>query len=116
MPPRGADRRNIVALRGREDMRLPGLLGCDVPAAPRNLRFSVAGSTVTLGWDAAGPATSYIVEAGRSSGAADETTFNSDTTTLTLSDVKSRTYYVRVRGHNRCGVGHPSNEVVLTVR
>jgi hypothetical protein len=103
-----ADRRNIVALRGREDMRMPGLQGCaDAPAAPAHLRASLSGSTVRLEWDAvAGASAGYVVEAGTRPGTT-TTTLTSEGTTLTVADVAKQTYHVRVRGRSSCGVGYP---------
>jgi predicted phage tail protein len=62
-------------------------------------------------------ATSYVIEAGSSSGATNLAAFDtgSSATTLTVTDVPAGTYYVRVRASNSAGPSAPSNEVVLTV-
>ena len=113
-----ADRRNIRALRGREDMRLPAYRRClEPPTAPANLQFSVDGSTVTLRWlPSAGHVSTYVVEAGSASGLADLATLTSSDTMLTIKDVASRTYHARVSGRNACGVSAASNEVIVPVR
>jgi hypothetical protein len=65
----------------------------------------------------ADPATSYIIEAGSSSGATNIAVFDTGTaaTTLTVTGVPSGTYFVRVRAQNTAGSSAPSNEIVLTV-
>jgi hypothetical protein len=92
---------------------------CTPPSAPGGLSFSVSGSTVTLLWNSsAGPITSYIVEAGSSTGLSNLANFDtaSAATTLTATGVGTGTYYVRVRGRNACGLSGPSNEVAVVVR
>jgi predicted phage tail protein len=63
------------------------------------------------------PATSYVIEAGSSSGATDIAVFDtgSTATTLTVTGVPAGTYFVRVRAKNSSGSSAPSNEIVLTV-
>jgi predicted phage tail protein len=90
------------------------------PGPSGNLSGSVSASTITLTWLAptsADPATSYVVEAGSSPGAANLASFDtgSAATTLTATAVPSGTYYVRVRARNSTGMSAPSNEIVLTV-
>jgi hypothetical protein len=111
-----ADRRSIVALRGREDMRMPGLQGCaNAPAAPAHLRSSISGSTVTLEWDAVpGASAGYVVEAGTRPGTT-TITLASEGTTLTVADVAKQTYHVRVRSRSTCGFGYASSEIVVAV-
>lgn len=111
-----ADRRNVLALRGREDMRLPGLQGCaNAPAAPSHLHASLSGSTVTLSWDPVESASAgYLIEARSSQGI--PTSFDSAAPTLTVREVGREVYRVHVRARNRCGAGAASNELVVTVR
>ena len=90
------------------------------PGPSASLTGSSSGSTVTLNWLAPAsvdPATSYIVEAGTSSGASNVATFDtgSTATTLTVSGVPAGTYFVRVRAKNSEGSSAPSNEITLTV-
>jgi hypothetical protein len=77
------------------------------------LSGSVNGSTVTLNWLAptgADPATSYVIEAGSSSGSTNIAVFDTLTpaTTLTVNGVPPGTYFVRVRAKNSSGVA-PTN-------
>jgi len=91
--------------------------GCPLPGAPAGLAVVTnSGGTVVLAWAAALNSSTYIVEAGSGPGLANLA--NSDVgpgTTLTATGVGAGSYYVRMRGRNACGVGAPSNEIVLTV-
>jgi hypothetical protein len=89
------------------------------PAPPASLTWDVSGSTVTLGWmPRGGFPTSYVIEAGSSSGLADLASFDTgnSATSLTVSGVGGGTYFVRVRGRNACGLGAPSQEIAVIVR
>jgi hypothetical protein len=92
--------------------------GCTAaPGAVSGLQASAMGQNVALRWSAPpGPITSYVIEAGSSSGATNIAVFDTGTANLSLSAVASPgTYFVRVRARNACGLGAPSNEVILTV-
>jgi hypothetical protein len=89
------------------------------PGAPGTLKASVTGSTVILAWSGSpGLPTSYIVEAGSSSGSSDLANFDtaSESTSLRATGVGRGNYFVRVRARNACGVSAPSNEVLTSVR
>jgi hypothetical protein len=102
-----------------EILLVVGSAGCTAPpAAPSSLTSSVSGSNVTLVWAASsGSPSSYVVEAGSSSGAANLA--NSDlgtaTTSYTAAGVGAGTYYVRLRARNACGTSAASNEIVVVV-
>ena len=92
----------------------------DAPAPSTNLLASVSGSAVTLTWlqpPSTDPATSFVIEAGSSPGAANIAVFDTGNaaTTLSVSGVPAGTYFVRVRAKNSSGTSAPSNEVVITV-
>ena len=89
-------------------------VGCAAPGTASPLSASVAGSQVTLQWNAAPGATDYIVEAGTSSGAGNVASIPR-AGTLLAAQAPAGTYYVRVRPRNACGSGWWSNEVVVTV-
>lgn len=91
---------------------------CGALSAPGQLAASVAGSVVTLTWGAAaGGPSSYVLEAGSRSGAADlVVTDVGNATSMTATSVGAGRYFVRVRAKNTCGSGTPSNEIVVTVR
>jgi glucose/arabinose dehydrogenase len=93
--------------------------GCTAaPGAPSNLAWTRSGGNVTLTWTAspagANAATSYLVEAGSSSGATNlGTTQTADASTTMIFAAPVGTYYLRVKGQNTCGIGPASNEVVV---
>jgi hypothetical protein len=86
--------------------------------APGGLVSSVNGATVVLQWSAptAFAATSYVIEAGSSSGRIDQA--NADIgnyTSYTASPVPPGVYYVRVRAMNSGVPSAASNEVIVVV-
>lgn len=92
---------------------------CTSPAsAPAGLTAVTVGSTVTLSWSpSAGSPTSYVIQAGSSSGASDLAVIDTQSAATTLSATAgSGTYFVRVLGKNACGVSGPSNEVIVQVQ
>jgi predicted phage tail protein len=89
-----------------------------VPGAPTNLQAAVTGSTVVFTWTA--PAggcapTSYVLQAGSTSGASNLASVPVSGTSFTAAGVADGTYYVRVVGVNAVGPSAASNEVVLTL-
>jgi hypothetical protein len=91
--------------------------GPRVPPPPVALTATASGSNVTIQWspDTGSPPTSYFVDVGSSSGAANIGSFPMTATTLTASGVPNGRYYLRVRAVNAAGVSAPSAETVLTV-
>jgi Fibronectin type III domain/Uncharacterized protein conserved in bacteria (DUF2135) len=88
------------------------------PAAPTNLAAQITGNQVTLTWAPSGgnAASSYIVEAGSSSGQSNVVVFDTGNAASTLgATAPNGTYYVRLRGRNACGAGAASNEVIVSV-
>jgi len=108
-------------LASNEVIVIVGAAPCaTAPGPPTGLAGNVAGATVTLTWTApAGtcPTTSYIIEAGASTGLANLASLSTGTpaTTFTTASVPNGTYFVRVRAGNAGGASAPSNEIVLTV-
>lgn len=107
---------SAVSLPSNETIVTVG--GEAAPGTTRDLRVFVNGSTVTLTWaaplDGAFP-TTYVIEAGSSSGRSDLANFSTDSTatSFTATGVGPGTYFVRVLAGNNTGAGAPSNEVVL---
>lgn len=94
--------------------------GGSPPNAPTALTNSVALDTVSLSWTPAttgGPADSWVLEAGSSSGLSNITTFvlNSPNPSTVVNAVPTGIYYVRVRARNVLGLSGPSPETVVTV-
>lgn len=92
------------------------------PSTPAGLASSVNGTTVTLTWSYLSgqnpDASSFIVEAGSSSGLSNIASFDTgdNATSLIVTQVPAGTYFVRVRGRTFDGViGSASNEVIVTV-
>ena len=96
-----------------------GAASCVARPDPPALRSTVDGSTVTLAWSAAvGSPTSYIIEAGSSSGLANLLVTDTGSTgqAMVTPNVGAGTYFVRVRARNACGTSDPSNEAVVVVQ
>lgn len=88
------------------------------PAAPTNLTFAVAGTTVTLNWTAGpGPraGVDFVIEVGSSPGASDLATFITNTTSFTVACVPRGIYFVRVRARSSSGTSSSSDEVKITL-
>ena len=84
---------------------------------PTGLTAAVAGSTLTLAFGRVNFATTYAVQAGTALAASDIGTIDvGSAVPAVIAGVPSGTYYLRVRGRNdRCGLGPPSNEIIVTV-
>ncbi len=94
--------------------------GCSAAAAvPVGLTATANGRRVTLKWNAGSgeSATSYRIEAGSGPGQANLANFDTGkaATTYVAGRVGVGTYYLRVRGVNKCGVSATSAEVMLIV-
>lgn len=88
------------------------------PGPPQNFDVSVIGSTVTLSWAppiSGGMARSYLLEAGSASTLSNIAVLPLTATSLTVPAVPNGTYFVRIRGVNRAGVGPASEEISFTV-
>jgi hypothetical protein len=83
-------------------------------SAPQGLTSTVNGTTVTLNWSASSGAASYLVEAALAPGGLPVASLPVGGTTLTVPNVPSGNYYVRVRAVAG-GVSAPSNEVLVSV-
>jgi hypothetical protein len=98
------------------------IVACDgppgTPGAPQIVRND--GGTVVIRWDPApGPVAVYVMEVGSGPGLTDEPSREARDVlrpAVTARRVPPGTYYVRVRGRNRCGDGPPSPEVAVPVR
>jgi Fibronectin type III domain len=88
------------------------------PGPPQNLAQLVSGTTVTLTWSppaiGATP-TGYVVEASVVPGGPLVASLQVLATTLTVPNVPTGVYYVRVRALNGGVAGAPSNEITVAV-
>ena len=93
--------------------------GAAAPAAPTQLSASVTGRVLSLVWSA--PATgsspsTYLVEVGSASGAADIASIDSGSAGTSISGaVPAGQYFLRVRGRVAGATGPASNEVTVVV-
>lgn len=85
------------------------------PGAPRRLRASVAGHTVSFAWENVGGASQFTLEAGVAPGRTDVSIALGPDSQWSLAGVPSGTYYVRVRGANTFGRGAASQEIQVVV-
>jgi hypothetical protein len=99
-----------------------GILACSAPPGMPGTPFVVENNrgTVALQWEpASGPVAVYIMDVGSGPGLNDEPPREARDVlrpTVIARRVPPGTYYVRVRGRNRCGDGPSSPEVAVTVR
>jgi hypothetical protein len=98
------------------------ILACRAPPGTPGQPFVVEndGGTVVLRWDPApGPVAVYNLEVGSRPGLSDNPPREARDVlrpSVTARRVPPATYYVRVRGRNRCGDGPSSPETAVTVR
>jgi hypothetical protein len=109
--------RNAVGTSGpSNEITISGSTGCPLPSAPGSFAASAAGLIASFQWAAAsGNPTSYVLEAGSSSGSANLASVDLGLTTQFSSPAPAGTYFLRVRARNGCGAGPASNEVMLVV-
>jgi hypothetical protein len=95
------------------------------PAMPQDFGgfFDVirGATSIELSTYALGPANSFIVEIGSASGRTDLWTYEKAASENRLAlmlygTVPRGSYFVRVRARNACGIGEPSNEVVIRIQ
>jgi len=105
---------------GFSDVYVATIAGDGAPGAPQGLAANVFGSTLTLTWSppaSGNPPTSYVVEAGSTSGGVDVANFSTGSTATSFSATLAGggTLFIRVRAANAAGVSPPSNEILVTI-
>lgn len=91
-------------------------VGCRVPAAPTNIRYTIIGRFVTVSWDASGVLTNILLEIGHLPSSSSIATLVLPPSARSIRGaVDGGSYYVRLRGVNACGVSGPSAEIHVTV-
>jgi hypothetical protein len=81
---------------------------CTAPGTPGAPSASVFGSTATISWSAVSGATSYRLDVGTASGAANVVSQVVQGTSYPRSGLNAGTYFMRVRALNGCGAGPAS--------
>ncbi len=85
------------------------------PPPPTGHAVQVANLNVALSWNASAGATSYVLEAGTSSGLANLLNLNVGTATTLAAAGPRGSFFTRVRAVNACGMSGPSNEASFTL-
>lgn len=85
------------------------------PGAPRDVAASVVGRDVTLTWTNVGGASGFVLDVGVAPGRTDFQVHLGPDARIAAQAVPPGAYYLRLRGGNQYGGGHPSNEVRLVV-
>jgi hypothetical protein len=88
------------------------------PGAPSALTASATGTVLSVRWSApatGGTVADYVLEAGRTSGAADLYNASVGTATSLSAPVAPGTYFLRARARNAAGTGPASNEAQVVV-
>ena len=88
---------------------------CTPTGTPAPFNVTVSGRFVMLTWAGVAGASEYLVEVGSSPGGSDLLVAPVGNVTSVSTFADPRTYYVRIRGRNGCGVSGPSNEVVVRI-
>lgn len=98
---------------------------CTPPQFATRLQFQVTGSRVQFAWNPANVAEAlaadsvaplfYVLEAGTAPGATNVLRASLGRTTFVSGFAPPGTYYVRMRPTDICGLGRPSNEVMVQV-
>jgi hypothetical protein len=107
-----------TSLASNEVMLVVGAGGMGLPDPPTGVTPFMSADRITIAWTPApggGPATSWVVEAGSSSGAANIASVATPRPAFTFSPVPNGFYFLRVRARNAAGVSAPSAEVMLVV-
>jgi hypothetical protein len=93
-------------------------VACNAPAVPTGVNVARSPGQVTLLWSASAGASSYVLQAGTSSGASNA--FNGNigggtSVTFATAGIPAGTYFVRVIAVGVCGSSAPSAEVTITL-
>lgn len=92
-----------------------GTVACSSPPPPPTPHTADTGGLfVDLGWGSAVGASSYVLEVGSATGAANLAVVNLGNRMSFQVTAPAATYFTRVRAVNACGSSAPSNEVAFT--
>jgi hypothetical protein len=98
-----------------KDNDCPYMAVLTAPGAPKDLTATVLGSEVTLTWTNVGGASGFVLDVGFAPGRSDLQVPLGPDARVTFPNVPSGTYFLRLRGGNESGGGHPSPEITFTV-
>jgi hypothetical protein len=84
-------------------------------SSPTNFSAQVSGLSVLLSWQPSSGASSYVLEAGTSSGSTNVFVGDVGNTTTLGAQGPAGTFFARVRARNASGTSGPSNEVSFTL-
>ena len=107
-----------ASFASNEVMLVVGATGVGLPDAPTGLTAFMAADRITITWTPAlggGPASGYVVEAGRESGASNIAALDVTGASFVFSPVPNGFYFLRVRARNAAGVSLPSTELMVVV-
>lgn len=93
-------------------------VGCVKPGAPVGLTGTKSGTFVRLTWNppaTGGPVSSYIFEAGHSSGAKDFYNQDIGNALSIQGSIPPDRYFARVKAKNSCGISEPSNQLQFLI-
>ncbi len=96
----------------------PNATSCSAPGAPVNLKATKSGNIITLSWSpptSGGAATSFVLQAGSSSGASNLFDGGVGSTPKISFQVPNGIYFFRVKAKNACGTSGASNQVMVIV-
>jgi hypothetical protein len=91
-------------------------VGCNLPTTSSPFTFSQSGPFVSLAWASSSGAIDYVIEVGSAPGLSNILVTGVGATTSLSTIAPPGVYYARIRGRNACGLGAPSNEIVVSVR
>lgn len=87
-----------------------------IPMTPTGLVAAVVGSTVTIQWsDADNAGASYEMHVGSRPGSSDLAVVSVASTSITVPNVPSAVYYVRLAAHTPAGTSAPTADLAVTV-
>jgi hypothetical protein len=90
--------------------------GCNRPTSPSPLTYSQSGAFVSLAWAPSTGAADYVIEVGSGPGLSNILVTGVGAGTALSTIAPPGVYFARMRGRGACGLGAPSNEIVVTVR
>jgi hypothetical protein len=92
------------------------IAGCQAATSPSPFTYAQSGRFVSLAWAPSAGATDYVIEVGSAPGLSNILVTGVGAGTSLSTMAPPGVYHARMRGRNGCGLGTPSNEIVVSVR